>query len=210
MDLLILILFILIILFCVLSLVYMLMYNKLNDLIIRINEVETNIDTNLRNKYDLINRSISIIKGNTDIENKVFDEIVKLRSRKISNFELERKLTVAYNEFLTIKEKYPDLKNSEELVKITMNLEDITENLYTLIEYYNNNITTYNKLITLFPTNIVAKINKYKTRLFFDRKDMSDDDYEDFKLQFRVFLCSLILKKELFNSPINFFNTIFF
>ena len=52
MDLLILILFILIILFCVLSLVYMLMYNKLNDLIIRINEVETNIDTNLRNKYD--------------------------------------------------------------------------------------------------------------------------------------------------------------
>ena len=182
MDLLILILFILIILFCVLSLVYMLMYNKLNDLIIRINEVETNIDTNLRNKYDLINRSISIIKGNTDIENKVFDEIVKLRSRKISNFELERKLTVAYNEFLTIKEKYPDLKNSEELVKITMNIEDITENLYTLIEYYNNNITTYNKLITLFPTNIVAKINKYKTRLFFDRKDMSDDDYEDFKL----------------------------
>lgn len=182
MDLLILILFILIILFCVLSLVYMLMYNKLNDLIIRINEVETNIDTNLRNKYDLINRSISIIKGNTDIENKVFDEIVKLRSRKISNFELERKLTVAYNEFLTIKEKYPDLKNSEELVKITINLEDITENLYTLIEYYNNNITTYNKLITLFPTNIVAKINKYKTRLFFDRKDMSDDDYEDFKL----------------------------
>ena len=182
MDLLILILFILIILFCVLSLIYMLMYNKLNDLIIRINEVETNIDTNLRNKYDLINRSISIIKGNTDIENKVFDEIVKLRSRKISNFELERKLTVAYNEFLTIKEKYPDLKNSEEWVKITINLEDITENLYTLIEYYNNNITTYNKLITLFPTNIVAKINKYKTRLFFDRKDMSDDDYEDFKL----------------------------
>ena len=34
----------------------------------------------------------------------------------------------------------------------------------------------------MFPTNIVAKINKYKTKLFFDMKDMSDNDYNDFKL----------------------------
>lgn len=159
------------------------MYNKLNDLIIRINEAEGNIDTSLRNKYDLINRSVSIIKGNIDIDNKVFDEIIKLRSRKISNFELERKLTDAYNEFLITKEKNSDLvKNSEELVKIGINLEEINDKLAILIEYYNANITKYNKMITMFPTNIIAKINKYNTKLFFDRKDMSDDDYKDFKL----------------------------
>lgn len=183
MDALILILFILIVLFCIISLFYMLIYNKLNDLIIRINEVEGNIDTSLRSKYDLINRSVSIIKGNTDIKNNVFEEIVKLRSRKISNFELERKLTDAYNEFLIVKEKYDDLvKNSEELVKISINLEEINEKLAVLIEYYNSNITKYNKMITMFPTNVVAKINKFNTKLFFDRKDMSDDDFNDFKL----------------------------
>jgi len=182
-DILILVMFILIVLFCIISLIYMLIYNKLNDLIIRINEVEQNIDTSLRTKYDLINRSVSIIKGNTDIKNDVFEEIVKLRSRKISNFELERKLTNAYNEFLIVKEKYSDLvKNSEEIIKISINLEEINEKLTILIEYYNNNITKYNKLITMFPTNIVAKINKFNTKLFFDRKDMSDDDYNDFKL----------------------------
>jgi len=182
-DILILVMFILIVLFCIISLIYMLIYNKLNDLIIRINEVEQNIDTSLRTKYDLINRSVSIIKGNKDIKNDVFEEIVKLRSRKISNFELERKLTNAYNEFLIVKEKYSDLvKNSEEIVKISINLEEINEKLTILIEYYNNNITKYNKLITMFPTNIVAKINKFNTKLFFDRKDMSDDDYNDFKL----------------------------
>lgn len=182
MDMLILVMFIFIILFCVISLIYMLIYNKLNDLIIRINEVENNIDTNLRNKYDLINRSVSVIKGNTDIKNNIFEEIVKLRSRKISNFELERKLCDAYNEFLIVKEKHNDLKNSEELVKISISLEEINEKLAVLIEYYNNNITKYNKLITMFPTNIIAKINKFNTKLFFDRKDMSDDDYNDFKL----------------------------
>jgi len=182
MDLLILALFILIVLFCVISLIYMLIYNKVNDLIIRINEVEANIDTNLRNKYDLINRSVSIIKGNIEVKNDVFEEIVKLRSRKISNFELERKLTDAYNEFLIIKDKNKELLNSEELVKISINLEDINEKLVILIEYYNGNITKYNKLITMFPANIIAKIKKNNTKLFFDRKDMSDDDYKDFKL----------------------------
>lgn len=160
----------------------MIIYNKLNDYIIRINEVEANIDTSLRNKYDLINRSISIIKSNIELDNKVFDEIIKLRSRKISNFELERKLTNAFNELITVKNKYKELSTNEELVKINVTLEDINEKLTVLIDYYNNNITSYNKLITMFPTNIVAKINKYKTKLFFDMKDMSDNDYNDFKL----------------------------
>ena len=182
MDMLILVMFILIVLFCIISLIYMLIYNKLNDLIIRINEVEGNIDTSLRNKYDLINRSVSIIKGNIDIENNVFDEIVKLRSRKISNFELERKLCNAYNEFLIFKDKTDELKTSEELIKININLEELNEKLAILIEYYNSNITKYNKMITMFPTNIVAKTNKFNTKLFFDRKDMSDEDYKDFKL----------------------------
>ena len=78
MDVLILTLFILIVLFCIIFLSYMIIYNKLNDYIIRINEVEANIDTSLRNKYDLINRSISIIKSNMELDNKVFDEIIKL------------------------------------------------------------------------------------------------------------------------------------
>ena len=182
MDILILLLFILIFLFCIISLVYMLIYNKLNDLIIRINEVEANIDTSLRTKYDLINRSVSIIKSNIEIKNNTFDEIVKLRSRKISNFELERKLSDAYNEFLNVKDFNEEIKNNEEIIKIGINLEEINEKLIILIDYYNSNITKFNKMIVMFPTNVVAKINKFSTKLFFDKKDMSDDDYNDFKL----------------------------
>ena len=182
MDVLILALFILIILFCIIFLSYMLIYNKLNDYIIRINEVESNIDSSLRNKYDLINRSISIIKEKKEIDNKVFDEIIKLRSRKISNFELERKLTNAYNELDIVINNDKELNTNEELIKTLISLKDINEKLEVLINYYNNNITSYNKLIVMFPTNIVSQINKYKSKLFFDMKDMSDNNYEDFKL----------------------------
>ena len=50
------------------------------------------------------------------------------------------------------------------------------------IEYYNDNITIYNSLLKKFPSNIIATFGKYKEKLFFDRKDMNDDDYDDFKL----------------------------
>lgn len=158
------------------------MYNKLTFSNIKINETEAQIDSKLRKKYDLINKSIAIIKNNIEEENKVFEEIIKLRSRKISNFDLDRKLAEATTEFFTIKEKNKDLQNNEEIKKIGTELEEIDIELENLRKYYNENITIYNKLIQTFPTNIAATISKYKERLFYDRKDMSDDDYNDFKL----------------------------
>ena len=76
---------------CIISIFYAAVYNKFQDYIIRINEVESMIDTNLRNKYDLINRAIPIVKSNIDEDGKIFEEIIKLRSRKIGNFELYRR-----------------------------------------------------------------------------------------------------------------------
>ena len=74
------------------------------------------------------------------------------------------------------------MQNNEEIKKIGTELEEIDIELENLRKYYNENITIYNKLIQTFPTNIVATISKYKEKLFYDRKDMSDDDYNDFKL----------------------------
>ena len=175
------IIILIVIIICILGAFYTIIYNKLIDLVIKTNETEAMIDTNLRNKYDLINRSISLIKGNIEINSQIFDEIIKLRSRKISNFDLDRKLISAKNEFLTIKEKYPELNNSEEVKKITTDLIELDEKLENLRTYYNENITEYNKVIKSFPTNIIAFINKYQEKLFYDRKDMSDEDYNDFK-----------------------------
>lgn len=171
---------------CIIIGIYTTLYNKLQDYIIRINEVEANIDNHLRNKYDTINKCVSLIKGNEKIEEekdkKMFEEIVRLRTKKISNFDLDRKLIEAENNFITLKEKYDFLKENKEMIEITKKLEDLDENLIVSKEYYNKHIAEYNKLVKLFPTNIVAKLCKYEEKLFFDRKDMSDNDFDDFKL----------------------------
>lgn len=174
--------FIIIVLACVIAIFYATVYNKFQEYIIRINEVESMIDTYLRNKYDLINKSIPIIKGNIKGEKEIFGEIVKLRSRKIGNFELYRILTRASNELNGLRAEYKDIDNSDEIKKITKQIDDIDIKIDNAIEYYNDNITIYNSLLKKFPSNIVATFGKYKEKLFFDRKDMNDDDYDDFKL----------------------------
>ena len=170
MDMLILVLFLIIILICIIIAFYTYIYNKFHDTIIRINEVEATIDSSLRQKYDLINRSISIIKANVEIKSEMFDEIVRLRSRKISNFDLDRKLINVSNEFLRIKEEHKEALQSDELKKIEKQLKEIDDKLSIYRDYYNSNIVKYNKMVKSFPTNIVALLCKYEDKLFFDMK----------------------------------------
>lgn len=176
------VIFVIIVIVCILAILYAITYNKFQDYIIRINEVESIIDTNLRNEYDLLNRALPIIKGNMKDDKEIFGEIVKLRSRKISNFELYRVLTRTILELNSLKEEYPEIDKSDEIKKIDKQIKNLDISTDNAIDYYNENITTYNTLIKKFPSNIVAMFCKYKEKLFFDRKDMSDEDYDDFKL----------------------------
>ena len=174
---------VLVVLICVIFVFYTTIYNKFQDYIVRINEVEASIDTTLRNKYDLLNRGVSIIRNNDEeLKNEAFDEIIKLRSRKISNFDLYRKLVKSYNELLVYKDDNEEIGKNEEIVNIISDIEKLDDRADIEITYYNKNISEYNKLINKFPYKIIALLNKYKEKLYFDRKDMSDEDYEDFKL----------------------------
>ena len=192
MDLLFIYLLITVLIICGLVAFYMVIYNKFQESIIRINEAEANIDTLLRSKYDDLNKAMAIIKGNVKIEKEIFEDIIKLRSRKISNFELDRQLVLATNEFTSLKTEYKELEKSEEIKKISVSLKEIDDKLDNLKKYYDKNITKYNKLVRTFPNNIVALICKYEEKLFYDKKDMSDDDYNDFKLWNHFFILQSI------------------
>ena len=186
MDTLMLILLFIVIVMCVIIGLYINYYNKLQDYIIRINEVESILDNNLREKFDNLNKAVTIIKSSDyideEVDKKMFEDIVKLRNRKISNFDLDRKLIDSTTKFISMKEKYNELKTNKEIITITKNLDELDEVLAVNRDYYNKNIAEYNKLVAVFPTNIVARLCKYSEKLYYDKKDMSDDDFNDFKL----------------------------
>ena len=167
---------------CFLLLWYVTIYNKFQTFIIRINEAEASIDSTLRKRFDLLNKSISIIKANTDIKEEIFDALVTLSSLTLTNFELDRKLYDGINEFDKIKEEHEDLKKCDSFIKIELNLNESEAEIVASRRYYNDIITDYNKIIRTFPSNIVAKLCGYKQKTYFDGKDMTDDKINDFKL----------------------------
>lgn len=176
------ILFLVILLICIISIIFATTYNKFQVYIIRINEAETNIDSVLRKRFDLLNKSIEIIKACTKTEEKVMSEIEKLKSKKLSNFDLDRKLYDSIKSFTKYKESYPALKNNESFVKIDVELNESEAEIVALRKYYNDIITDYNKMVKSFPSNIIGLVFKFKSKMYFDGKDQSDDDIYDFKL----------------------------
>ena len=162
--------------------IFVAFYNKFQSYMIRINEVEAEIDSTLRKRFDLLNRSINIINANVKLEKEVLEIIVKLRSRKLSNFELDRILYDAINEFNSYKDIYPELNQVESFIKIHTSLNESEVEIHALRKYYNDVITKYNELIRKIPSNLVAKVFKYKFKNYFDNKDMTDEVVTDFKL----------------------------
>jgi len=154
---------------------YTLVYNKFQNYIIKINEAEANIDATLRKRFDLLNKSINVIKANTDTKKDVLELIVKLRSRKLTNFELDRQLYDAINEFNEYKEKYEKLKESEAFVKIEIGLNESEAEIDAARQYYNDTITEYNKLAKNIPTNIVAILHKYSAKPYYDGKKNNEE-----------------------------------
>lgn len=167
---------------CLLLIWYITIYNSYQSYIIRINEAEAFIDTTLRKRFDLLNKSIEIIKANTKTKDNVLPLIEELRSMKLSNFELDRKLYDVINEFNKYKENHLDLKNNEAFLKIELGLFESESEIVAARKYYNDIITDYNKLVRKFPSNIIAKISGYKIKTYYDGKNMEDDDIYDFKL----------------------------
>ena len=176
------IIFIIIVVLLTFGLIYIYYHNKFNETIIRINEAENRIDTNLRDKYDILSKCVTIIKDKIDLDDKAFNDLLMLKTKKLSNFDLDRLLVKAYNDLLSIYDNNKKLHDNEELNKAIKQIELIDEELVTLRIYYNANISNYNNMVKKIPSMLVAKINKYKERMFYDLKNMNDNDYEDFKL----------------------------
>lgn len=175
---------VILILICVFLIWYICTYNYFQTYIIRINESEAFIDTTLRKRFDLLNKSIGIIESNKKEkdEEPILKSIINLKSQKLSNFELDRILYDAINEFHRYKEAIPSLSENESFLKIDLALFESESEIVSARKYYNDIITDYNKLVRNFPSNIVAKSCKYKVKTYYDGKDMTDDDIQDFKL----------------------------
>ena len=174
------IILLLIIIVGTIAILYVITYNNLVNYKIKIEKAEGIIDENLRQKYDLIAKMNVAIKKIVTKKDYLKDYI-DLKDKRISNYELDRKLTEAMNIILEVKNDYSEL-DTKEFNNDIKEINKLNETLISCKTYYNKNTTELNQIIRKFPSNIVAKIHRYKIKPFFDGKNMQDAVIDEFKL----------------------------
>ena len=113
------IILIIIVVIFLLFIAFSIIYNKFQDYIIRINEVEGKIDEAIREKFDIIIKLNNIIKEKIKTKKVLVDDISKLKDKKISSFEIDRKLVEALNKINFVKSQYTELETDEDVIKLT-------------------------------------------------------------------------------------------
>lgn len=164
------------------AIVYVLYFNKMQFLRTKIENAEGTIDETLRKRYDLLIRANDIIKSTLKDNKEYFKEYINLKNKKVTNFEMDRKLKEAFNLLYKFRDDYPLLAENKELKEICTNIKELDEKIAAITNYYNKNTNELNGFIRKFPSNIVAKFHHFEVSAFFDGKDMTDDIYDDFKL----------------------------
>ena len=175
------ILIVLVVIFALFLLVNII-YNKFQDFIIKINEVEGKIDDTLRDKYDNLLKINNIVKEKINTDKEIIDDLENIKTDEKSSFEIHRLLKESFNKLDFVKKQYKEVNNSEDINKLFFEVAEMDESLNAYIKYYNENIVEYNKYIRKFPFNIIGIILKYKEKQFFDNKDLNDDNIKDFKI----------------------------
>ena len=164
------------------AILHILIYNKMQFYLTKIDNVEGMIDEVLREKYDLLLKLDKAIKDALKDKNDYVKDLKELKKAKVSNFEMQRKLTEAESLLENIYYDHEELEKKNNFKKIFSDLKKVDEKLMAGISYYNKNTSVFNNYLRKFPNNIVAKIHKIKVKTFFDGKDMTDNDIFDFKL----------------------------
>ena len=167
------------VLFLLIILYFLLIYNKLVKLSNNIKEAFSTMDIYLRKRWDLIPNLVETVKGYAKHEKETLKEIVELRNNiksydKLSNDEkikTNQDLGNKLNKLIAIAESYPELKANDNYINLQNNLSNIEDEIAQSRKYYNAIIRDFNNKVEMIPSNIVAKILGYKSKKMYEIDD---------------------------------------
>ena len=159
----------------ILSLIALYIILTFNSLIMLRNRVEnalSQIDVQLKRRYDLIPNLVSSVKGYMKHEKGVLTEITKMRSSLISGSLSQKSkasdaISNALKTIFAVSENYPKLQASENFTMLQEELSGTESKIAFSRQFYNDNIMVLNNKVQQFPSNIIANVLNFKEREFF-------------------------------------------
>ena len=168
------ILWILLLIVVVLAGWFILTYNGLITLRNRTDEAWSDIDVQLKRRYDLIPNLVNTVKGYASHESGVFQKVTEARSKAMSaetphdKAEAENMLSGTLKSLFAVVEAYPELKANANFAKLQDELSDTENKIQASRRFYNGNVRDFNTKLQVFPTNMVGNMLGFKKYEFFE------------------------------------------
>ena len=139
-------------------------YNSLVNLEQTVNKAESNIDTQLQRRSDLIPNLVNTVKGYASQEKDIFTDIANARSKLAGatsvteQADADSQLSNALSRLLVVVERYPDLKSNQNFRDLSVQLEGTENRIAVARQDYNTAVTNYNAKRRRFPTTIISSL----------------------------------------------------
>lgn len=152
-------------------------YNRLVVFRNRTKEAWSDIDVQLKRRYNLIPNLVETVKGYAAHERELFEKVTKARTLAMQaegikeKGEAENALSSTLKSLFAVAENYPDLKASTNFLELQRELRDTEDKIQASRRFYNTNVRDLNTKVESFPTNIVAGALGFKKRDFFEAEE---------------------------------------
>jgi LemA protein len=155
-------------------LVFILSYNGLVRLRNRIDNAWSQIDVQLKRRYDLIPNLVETVKGYAAHEKSVFEQVTQARANAINaqgpqqQAEAENVLSGALKSLFAVAEAYPDLKANQNFLSLQEELTSTEDRVAYARQFYNDSVLSYNNKLQTFPRNVIAGMFNFEKREYFE------------------------------------------
>ncbi len=155
-------------------------YNVLVRLRYRAKEAMSDIDVQLKRRYDLIPNLVETVKGYLQHEKSVLENVTRARAAVAtgaSPLERDKAETALSNTLKTlfaVSENYPDLKANANFLSLQQELSDTENKIQASRRFYNTTVMSLNTKIDSFPTKLVAGMFGFKQESFFEIEDAAE------------------------------------
>ena len=140
----------------------------------RVDEAWSDIEVQLKRRYDLIPNLVETVKGYAKQESSVLENVTRMRNLAMNAGSMQEKLkdenmlTGALKSLFAVSENYPDLKSNTNFMQMQKDLTDTEDKIQAARRFYNGTVRDFNTKLQVFPTNLFASMMGFTVREFFD------------------------------------------
>lgn len=150
-------------------------FNRFVRLGNRAKEAWSDIEVQLKRRYDLIPNLVETVKGYAKHESSAFENVTKARAAAISGGAnhhdqamKENMLAGALKSLFAVAEAYPELKANTNFLELQRELSDTENKIQAARRFFNSNVMELNTALESFPSNVIGNAFAFKKEEFFD------------------------------------------